>query len=134
MLQCLQCLVCSLAPPPAKVSGSHQNNLIMRELLIMQEPLSGRSWTSKVFNIVITLDTYQFLFGTLTFEPSKTTKSDNALCVQACYGFEGLCWFCVWVRLDLYYKVQKRNLENTLLATDLDSKYLQFVVQLWNYK
>ena len=91
MLQCLKCLVCSLAPPPAKVSGSHQNNLIMRELLIMQEPLSGRSWTSKVFNIVITLDTYQFLFGTLTFEPSKTTKSDNALCVQACYGFEGLC-------------------------------------------
>ena len=72
--------------------------------------------------------------GTLTFEPSKTTKSDNALWVQGCYGFEGLCWFCVWVRLDLYYKVQKRNLENTLLATDLDSKYLQFVVQLWNYK
>ena len=62
MLQCLECLVCSLAPPPAKVSGSHQNNLIMRELLIMQEPLSGRSWTSKVFNIVITLDTYQFLY------------------------------------------------------------------------
>ena len=62
MLQCLQCLVCSLAPPLAKVSGSHQNNLIMRELLIMQEPLSGRSWTSKVFNIVINLDTYQFMY------------------------------------------------------------------------
>ena len=29
--------------------------------LIMREPLSGRSWTSKVFNTVITLDTYQFL-------------------------------------------------------------------------
>ena len=26
----------------------------------MWEPLSGRSWTSKVFNTVITLDTYQF--------------------------------------------------------------------------
>ena len=36
--------------------------LIMQELLIsiMQEPKSGRSWTSKVFNTVITLDTYQF--------------------------------------------------------------------------
>ena len=45
-----------------KASDSHQNNLIMRELLIMQEPLSGRSWTSKVFNIVITLDTYQFSY------------------------------------------------------------------------
>ena len=35
----------------------------MQELLIliMQEPKSGRSWTSKVFNTVITLDTYQFL-------------------------------------------------------------------------
>ena len=28
--------------------------------LIMREPRSGRSWTSKVFNTVITLDTYQF--------------------------------------------------------------------------
>ena len=28
--------------------------------MIMREPLSGRSWTSKVFNTVITLDTYQF--------------------------------------------------------------------------
>ena len=27
----------------------------------MWEPLSGRIWTSKVFNTVITLDTYQFL-------------------------------------------------------------------------
>ena len=37
--------------------------LIMQELLIliMQEPKSGRSWTSKVFNTVITLDTYQFV-------------------------------------------------------------------------
>ena len=33
----------------------------MWELLIMRELLSGRSWTSKVFNTVITLDTYQFL-------------------------------------------------------------------------
>ena len=55
---------------PAKAGGSHQNimlimwePLIMQELLIsiMQEPKSGRSWTSKVFNTVITLDTYQFL-------------------------------------------------------------------------
>ena len=38
--------------------------LIMQELLIsiMQEPKSGRSWTSKVFNTVITLDTYQFFY------------------------------------------------------------------------
>ena len=28
----------------------------------MQEPKSGRSWTSKVFNTVITLDTYQLQF------------------------------------------------------------------------
>ena len=28
--------------------------------LIMREPWSGRSWTSKIFNTVITLDTYQF--------------------------------------------------------------------------
>ena len=29
--------------------------------LIIQESVSGRSWTSKVFNTVISLDTYQFL-------------------------------------------------------------------------
>ena len=51
------CSLCSLAPPPAKASGSH---LIIREVLIMRESVSGRSWTSKVFNTVITLDTYQF--------------------------------------------------------------------------
>ena len=57
-----------LVLPPAKAGGSNQNTmLIMWEPLIMQEPLiiwepeSGRSWTSKVFNTVITLDTYQFL-------------------------------------------------------------------------
>ena len=56
-----------LVAAPAKAGGSHQNimwePLIMQELLIsiMQEPKSGRSWTSKVFNTVITLDTYQFL-------------------------------------------------------------------------
>ena len=56
-----------LVPPPAKAGGSHQNTmlimwepLIMQEPLIMREPESGRSWTSKVFNSVITLDTYQF--------------------------------------------------------------------------
>ena len=56
-----------LVLPPAKAGGNNQNTmLIMWELLIMQEPLiiwepeSGRSWTSKVFNAVITLDTYQF--------------------------------------------------------------------------
>ena len=56
-----------LVLPPAKAGGSNQNTmLIMWELLIMQEPLiiwepeRGRSWTSKVFNTVITLDTYQF--------------------------------------------------------------------------
>ena len=37
--------------------------LIMPEPLIMQELVSGRSWTSKVFNTVITLDTYQFVVG-----------------------------------------------------------------------
>ena len=30
-------------------------------MLIMRERDSGRSWTSKVFNTVITLDTYQFI-------------------------------------------------------------------------
>ena len=57
-----------LVPPAAKAGGSHLNTmlnmwepLIMQELLIMLEPKSGRSWTSKVFNIVITLDTYQFI-------------------------------------------------------------------------
>ena len=56
-----------LVLPPAKAGGNNQNTmLIMWELHIMQEPLiiwepeSGRSWTSKVFNTVITLDTYQF--------------------------------------------------------------------------
>jgi hypothetical protein len=56
-----------LVPPPAKAGGSHQNTilimwepLIMQEPLILREPESGRSWTSKVFNTVITLDTYQF--------------------------------------------------------------------------
>ena len=44
--------------------------LIMLELLIMgnpwlrREPMSGRSWTSKVFNTLITLDTYQFEYIT----------------------------------------------------------------------
>ena len=57
----------------AKAGGSRQNimlimwePLIMQELLIsiLQEPKSGHSWTSKVFNTVITLDTYQFFnFG-----------------------------------------------------------------------
>ena len=55
----LQSLLCSLALPPAKPS---KYMLIMPEPLIMQESVSGRSWTSKVFNTVITLDTYQFLF------------------------------------------------------------------------
>jgi len=58
-----------LVAASAKAGGSHQNimlimwePLIMQELLIsiMQELKSGRSWTSKVFNTVITLDTYQF--------------------------------------------------------------------------
>ena len=34
---------------------------IMQELLITRESVSGHSWTSKVFNTVISLDTYQFL-------------------------------------------------------------------------
>jgi hypothetical protein len=55
-------LLLSLVPSPAKAGGSHQNTkLILQEPLIMREPESGRSWTSKVFNTVITLDTYQFL-------------------------------------------------------------------------
>ena len=32
----------------------------MQEPLIIQESVSGRSWTSKVFNTVINLDNYQF--------------------------------------------------------------------------
>ena len=39
--------------------------LIMQEPLIMREPESRRSWTSKVFNTVITLDTYQFFYQIL---------------------------------------------------------------------
>jgi hypothetical protein len=72
-----------LVPPPAKAGGSHQNNmlimrepLIMQELLIMWEPESGRSWTSKVFNTVITLDTYQFLMDKeLAFKDRTLTSS-----------------------------------------------------------
>ena len=45
-----------LVLPLAKAGGSNQNTM-----LIMWEPESGPSWTSKVFNTVITLDTYQFL-------------------------------------------------------------------------
>ena len=55
-----KCSFCSVASPPTKASDSHQNNLIMQELLIMRESLSGRSWTSNIFNTVISLDTYQF--------------------------------------------------------------------------
>ena len=40
--------------------------ILRQELLITWEPDSGRSWTSKVFNTVITLDTYQFLGAELT--------------------------------------------------------------------
>ena len=36
--------------------------LIIWEPLIIRESVSGRSWTSKVFNTVISLDTYQFFF------------------------------------------------------------------------
>ena len=79
-----------LVAAPAKAGGSHQNimlimwePLIMQELLIsiMQEPKSGRSCTSKVFNTVITLDTYQFqcinndenlFLGGLAFQESAT--------------------------------------------------------------
>ena len=38
-----------------------QESLIMRTLLIMRIPLSGRSWASEAFNTMITLNTYQFL-------------------------------------------------------------------------
>ena len=36
-------------------------------VLIIRESVSGRSWTSKVFNIVISLDTYQFFWQNLIF-------------------------------------------------------------------
>ena len=77
-----------LVAAPAKAGGSHQNimlimwePLIMQELLIsiMQEPKSGHSWTSKVFNTVITLDTYQFLIKNsplFNFLPNKWWSCD----------------------------------------------------------
>jgi hypothetical protein len=37
-----------------------QELLIVRKPLIMRKPVSWRSWTSEVFNTLITLDTYQF--------------------------------------------------------------------------
>ena len=40
-------------------------------------------------HVIIKIATY----GTLTFEPSKKTIRGNALCVQVCQRFEGLCWF-----------------------------------------
>ena len=66
-----------LVPPAAKAGGSHQNiMLIMWEPLIMREPESGRIWTSKVFNAVITLDTYQFL------NIIKSQTSHTVLCIE----------------------------------------------------
>ena len=44
-------------------NGQTMGIKIVQKLLIMRESVSGRSWTSKVFNTVITLDTYQFLSG-----------------------------------------------------------------------
>ena len=79
-----------LVLPPAKAGGSNQNTmLIMWEPLIMQEPLiiwepeSGRSWTSKVFNTVITLDTYQFLGSKIGWIfPKKNSVKNIWLGVQ----------------------------------------------------
>ena len=45
-------------------------HILRQELLIMREPESGRSWTSKVFNTVISLDTYQFLICRKTLSVS----------------------------------------------------------------
>ena len=69
-------LLLLLVAAPARAGGSHQSIMlimweppIMQELLIsiIQEPKSGHSWTSKVSNTVITLDTYQFLSSWETF-------------------------------------------------------------------
>ena len=67
--------------------------------------------------------------GTLTFEPSKTTKSDNALCVQACYGFEGLLLI---LSRGCFYERQnpKSNLERILWWVHLEL-YLQGVNIEW---
>ena len=48
--------------PASPHATTGQEPLIMREPLIMWELVSGHGWTSKVFNTVITLDTYQFKF------------------------------------------------------------------------
>jgi hypothetical protein len=53
-------LLCLLARHLPRHWQPSKYMLIMRELLIKRELVSGCSWTSKVFNIVITLDTYQF--------------------------------------------------------------------------
>ena len=59
--------------------------------LIMWEPLSGCSWTSKVFNIVIILDTYQsvilkwfVLFFFAVFPDSQKFSNSNKSC---CFGY-----------------------------------------------
>ena len=86
-----------LVAAPAKAGGSHQNimlimwePLIMQELLIsiMQEPKSGRSWTSKVFNTVITLDTYQFFkdLNLCEFHYCDFSKKFINVCLMRFFG------------------------------------------------
>ena len=70
----------------------------------MREPESGRSWTSKVFNTVITLDTYQFCvylifflteFQKITISASKWASIRNLVLetdfTKISYIFEAKC-------------------------------------------
>ena len=74
-----------------------QEPLIMREQLINRILMSGRSWTSQVFNAVITLDTYQFVYlcslhpqteRNLDFQ--KVLTWNASCCCCSCYW----AWIC----------------------------------------
>ena len=69
-------LLWSLALPPAKAGTGHQYMYmqIMWEPLIIQESVSGHSWTSKVFNTMNTLDTYQFVWYSRVYLLAKERK------------------------------------------------------------
>ena len=66
-------------------------HLIMQELLIMREPQSGRSWTSKVFNTVITLDTYRRPLAA----PASVASVGAALCLKTHFFFQVNSWVAI---------------------------------------
>ena len=68
--------------------------LIIWEPLIIGESVSRGSWTSKVFNIVISLDTYQFLlYFSMHFPICLTLKSAHFLRLSQIELFSfGVIW------------------------------------------